>query len=380
MIRIIKTKISNNLINIPGWKTNRKIIVIESDDWGSIRMPSKEIYSQFLKLGIRVDNDPYCRYDCLASKQDLELLFEVLFKFRDNNGRNPIITANSVLTNPDFKKIRESDFSQYYYETFLETLKRSELHNKSFELWKEGINAGVFRPQFHGREHLNIDKWMSNLRAGHSIIRTAFDLGTFGLTQNVDKSIENCMGAFKSSDIQSINTYNSILSEGLSLFQDFFGYKSLSFIAPQYTWHPSLEDCLKTNGVKYLQGMVVQKIPLDNGNNFKFKRNNFLGTYSKNGLMYLMRNSYFEPSINPNIDWVDYCLERIKIAFKWHKPVIISMHRLNFIGVIDSSNRDRNLRLLFELLNNILKYYPDAEFFSSDELGELISSEQKKNN
>ena len=31
------------LINIPGWRTNRHIVVIESDDWGSIRMPSCEV-------------------------------------------------------------------------------------------------------------------------------------------------------------------------------------------------------------------------------------------------------------------------------------------------------------------------------------------------
>ena len=35
--------------NIMGWCTNRKIIVIESDDWGSIRMSSKQAYNSLLK-------------------------------------------------------------------------------------------------------------------------------------------------------------------------------------------------------------------------------------------------------------------------------------------------------------------------------------------
>jgi len=30
-------KLHRYIANIPGWRTNRKIIVIESDDWGSIR-------------------------------------------------------------------------------------------------------------------------------------------------------------------------------------------------------------------------------------------------------------------------------------------------------------------------------------------------------
>ena len=44
----LKQIISHNLLNIPGWRTKRKLVVIESDDWGAIRMPSKEIYNQFL--------------------------------------------------------------------------------------------------------------------------------------------------------------------------------------------------------------------------------------------------------------------------------------------------------------------------------------------
>ena len=38
-LKTVKSLITSKIINIPGWTTNRKIIVIESDDWGSIRMP-----------------------------------------------------------------------------------------------------------------------------------------------------------------------------------------------------------------------------------------------------------------------------------------------------------------------------------------------------
>ena len=76
-MRLEKT-IIHNLLNIPGWHTNRKIVVIESDDWGSVRMPSREVYEEFLRQDVRVDNDPYCRYDGLATKEDLTNLFDVL--------------------------------------------------------------------------------------------------------------------------------------------------------------------------------------------------------------------------------------------------------------------------------------------------------------
>ena len=65
--------IVRNLANLPGWRTNRKIVVIESDDWGSIRMPSKFAYSNLLKKGIDVDKSfLYDTLDSLEKKEDLE--------------------------------------------------------------------------------------------------------------------------------------------------------------------------------------------------------------------------------------------------------------------------------------------------------------------
>ena len=72
----LKQNIAYNFFNIPGWRTKRHIVVIESDDWGSVRMPSLEVYNQFLKEGIRVDKDIYCRYDNFATQDALEILFE----------------------------------------------------------------------------------------------------------------------------------------------------------------------------------------------------------------------------------------------------------------------------------------------------------------
>ena len=40
------SSLKRNLLNFRGWTTKRKIVVIESDDWGSIRMPSKNIFKK----------------------------------------------------------------------------------------------------------------------------------------------------------------------------------------------------------------------------------------------------------------------------------------------------------------------------------------------
>ena len=103
----------SNRINLRGWQTKREIVVLESDDWGTIRMPSKAVYSALLKEGIAVDKCAFNRNDTLASSEDLQALFDTLMSFKDINGNSPKITANTIVANPDFDKIRESNFEEY---------------------------------------------------------------------------------------------------------------------------------------------------------------------------------------------------------------------------------------------------------------------------
>lgn len=363
------------LYNMFGWRTKRHLVVIESDDWGSIRMPSREVYEEFLRRGIRVNRDPYCRYDNLATKHDLENLFEVLQSVRDKNGHPAVITANTLSANPVFDKIKESEFAQYYFEPFTETLKRDAAHADAFEMWKEGMDAGVFHPQSHGREHLYVKKWLQTLRSGDVVTRTAFDLGTWGLTSLVDPSIhEYYMGAFNSSEEADIKAFEEIIDDALRMFKDIFGFDSKSFTPTTYEWSPKIEPCLVQHGIRYVQCTFQQKIPIGDDHGVRWVYRGFQGTLTKTGLIRLFRNCFYEPSTKENYDWKGDCLKRIEIAFKWNKAANICAHRVNFIGSIDSTNTDRNLPEFKRLLQEIVKRWPDVEFVTSDQLGEIIEN------
>lgn len=356
-----------------GWRTKRHLVVIESDDWGTIRMPSREVYEEFMRRGIRVDRDPYCRYDNLATKHDLENLFEVLQSVKDKNGHPAVITANTLSANPMFDKIRESEFSKYYFEPFTETLKRDATHVDAFEMWKEGMAAGVFHPQSHGREHLYVKKWLQTLCNGDKVTRTAFDLGTWGLTAYVDETIkEYYMGAFNSSEDADIREFEVIIDDALRMFKEIFGFDSKSFTPTTYEWSPKIEPYLAQHGVKYIQSTFQQKVPIGDDEGVKVKYRGFQGTRTKAGLIRLHRNCFWEPSTKENYDWYGDCMKRIEIAFRWGKAANICTHRLNFIGSIDSSNTDRNLPEFQRLLQEIATRWPDVEFVSSDQLGSII--------
>ena len=101
---------------------------------------------------------------------------------------------------------------------------------------------------------------------------------------------------------------------------------------------------------------------------------NYLGRTNKLGQIYLNRNVDFELSQNPHRDNIDLAMSQIATAFRWHKPATISMHRLNFVGVLNPSNRDANLKQLRELFKRVQQKWPDVEFLTSDQLGRLILS------
>lgn len=355
-----------NVKNIPGWQTNRKILLIESDDWGSIRMPSKTVYKKFQQYGMDVAQTQYNRYDALECNDDLTALFEVLNKHTDRKQHPACFTANMIMANPDFFKIAQSEFNAYYYETVQETLRLYPAHDQVFSLYHQGLKAGVFKPQFHGREHVQVNRWLKALRHADDYMLLAFD----SKTTYSGEGDYNFMESFDWDSPNEVPGQQEILRDGLRLFREAFGYASTSFIAPCYTWDSKLESTLVEEGVKYMQGGMNQYIPKGGFNNYAKKKHTF-GEH-KNGLTYLTRNCFFEPSLVNKSDWVDYTLASVRDAFRWNKPAIICAHRINFIGYIDESNRSKNLKLLDELLRKILLHWPDVEFMSSDQLGELI--------
>ena len=122
--------------------------------------------------------------------------------------------------------------------------------------------------------------------------------------------------------------------------------------------------------MKYIGVSKIQKEPQGLG---KIKRKlHWLGQRNAFGQTYITRNAFFEPNA-PGKDWLNTCLSEISNAFMWKKPAVISTHRTNYIGSLNSENREHSLELLDQLLSKVIKQWPDVEFITSTELGHIIS-------
>lgn len=362
----------------PGWRTNRKLLAIQSDDWFSIRTSGPDALRSLRALGAECERCHYMKLDHFETADDLSSLFEVLSSVTGGNGKSAVITANCLSANPDFERIEASGFSEYHAEPSLVTASRLPGSECNLDIWRQAIDAGTCEPQSHGREHLNIPRWLRGLQSGTDhITRAAFDHRMFGISGHVvPERRESFLAALDTTLESSPADPEPVVTGALSGFQDMFGFPSRSFIAPNYVWPDAVEAILQRNGVEFIQSGRMQWYPSEDGSH-RCRRRRFLGKSNDLGQIYLVRNVDFEPSSNPSIEWKKHALTQVRLAFRLRKPAVISTHRVNYMGGLDSANRDNGLRELQGLLHSIVKQWPDVEFITTTELGDMIREDRR---
>jgi len=374
----IKELIRKNLSNIPGWRTNRKIVVIESDDWGSVRIKDKSAYEALKAKGLNVDATHYDTVESLESNTDLEMLFELLLSFKDSKGNHPVFTPMCIMGNPDFEKIKAADYQQYHFQPLHETINEYPASNRLLSIWKKGYELNIFVPEIHGREHVNVRRYMQILQnhEGKEGMRFALEYHSLGPGKYKDFAFPNYLGALHPKTNSEIIELHGYIKEAGKLFNAYLGYAPRVFIAPNAEEPKELEKSLHEIGVKYLTRSKKRLYPLGDG---AFAQEwNFIGKQNEYNQIVLNRNAFLEPVCYGEqehiTDWVDSCLKDIEIAFRWNKPAVISSHRVNYVGSINPKSREKGLVSLKRLLTAVLSKWPEVEFMSSYELGELIST------
>lgn len=362
--------------NFRGKRLNQKYVVIESDDWGSIRQPSKAVYLEQAERSGKEIDDPFFRFDSVEMDDDLEALFAVLEKHTDCCGHPAIVTADYAVANPCFDYIKNSGFNDYSYEAIDSTYKKYDGSCNALAIALQGLNRKVWRPQLHCREHVQIARWMKALQSGNLEIQWAFEHGMIS-TANAIEPLNHYafMDAFNYAE-RDYDQVSRIISDATREFRRLFGYDSKTFVASCYVWNSCLERTLKEHGIHSMQVSWYQWIPDEKCIGKITKKNLYMGMQSANQ-SYTVRNCLFEPSLFGAEGSIDSCIRQISSAFRWGQPAIISSHRVNYMSRVDENNRNVNLKLLDELLEKIQQCWPDVIFLSSDQIAEKY---EEKNN
>jgi hypothetical protein len=368
----IKYNIILNLKNIPAPSVNRKIVIIESDDYGGIRMPSTEAYKRMVAAGVHVDPSRYNTLDTLEDKDDLAALFETLTSVKDKNGRHAVITPFVNVANPDFEKIKTGGYKEYFYEPFTTTLIKYGRGEQTMQTWRQGMNENIFVPEYHGREHISVQPWLEKLQQGNIQLLHAFSYGfvAVGDIEGIHPYAQEFRPEFYFTNNSQKSFLHRGITEGIALFEKIFNYTPSSFTPSNSVFHPDFEETVYKAGVPFLNVAHKNPVPSLNGI-LEYHTYTNKQKIKKGSLNYYIRNCAFEPADN-NYKSPALTLRQIDAAFRFGKAAIISTHRVNFTGGLKKDNRDKGLEQLSSLLKEIMKRWPHVEFMSTKDYVNLL--------
>lgn len=368
-IRNILKKLYKNFLLIAqkGKKTNKQIVVFESDDWGAERNFSKQNLDKLLKEYPKFAHDIYQKYDILETDEDIVNLKNVLKANKDKNGHSAVFTLNFAMKNIDYKNLDINNVDDIKLISIKEYYTESKNSKNVLKIVKEDI-GNCFSAQLHGREHINICKLKKEILSGDALAKDALKLNIVG----VNSSEYSGMDVLNTDDEKS----KIMLTEAMQEFKDVFGKTSESFIAPCYTWKKSDERVLSELGVKYMQGNFFQNEP--NKNRYRKIYHPFGRKSKSSQLTYIYRNCNFEPSrekVKGRTDEqiLNNVMMEIRQAFKNKTPAVICSHRVNYVSGISREMAENNLHLLDTLLKRIKSEFNDVLFMDTVSMCEEIS-------
>lgn len=368
----------DNLKNILGWKTSRKLIAFAVDDYGNVRLHSKEAREKLNYFGLKVLSR-FDAFDAMETREDLEILYDTLTSVKDINRRPAIFTTFALPCNINFEKILEEKSVNYEYESLDETLDKLESFSPNDYsgvkyLLRQGIESRIIMPEFHGREHLNIKAFENKLKNEDQDLQINLNNRSFTSIQDSGFIGIGITASFSFYDPKEVNMHFDVIESGIQYFRKVYGYSPIIFTPPAQEYHVRHESVLQQNGIIAIDKPLYKKMHLGFG---KYKSEINCTSYnSRNNLITLVRNCLFEPSELRNYDWVSKTLSQIETAFRWNKPAIISSHRVNFCGHICKKNRENGISELDKLLKKIVKKWPQVEFVSLRDLAlEILESQ-----
>jgi len=369
-MRNAKRRISDYVKNLRGWRTSRKFVAFAVDDYGTVRTASRFAWEQLYSGGLDVSNQ-MDRFDALETRSDLAALFEVMDSVRDAESQPAIFTAYTLSANPDFGEIR-ADGEMYHHEDLPVTFERlaaeqPDAYSGAWSLWREGRERGLIHPQFHGREHFNIELIEKKLASKSPDLLLSLENSSMaGIGPEATMPGVAFTEAFGLHDRSSLPAHREILEDGLIVFEQIWGFRSETFTPPAQKLHPSLYPLAEAGGVVAIDKPLRCSRAMGDGTSRR--EINRSGRQPGQDHVTVVRNVVFEPCKDMGFEPVSRALEQIQAAFLWGRPAIISSHRVNFGGHLDETNRERGLSALKRLLQGIVQRWPEVEFLSVDRL------------
>ena len=308
------------------------VLIIESDDWGA---------------------------GPLEQAPALLRIASILERYQDRMGKHPVMTIAVILAVPDGAAIRESG---HYHRTELNTTRFLPILKEL----KKGASKGVFGLQLHGLEHY----WQETLmKSGDPQVQQWLRQEEPQLTESLPAHLQSRW--IDASVLPSRSLPPSAIKEAVAeeteLFATCFGRSASVAVPTTFIWNDRVESAWAQQGIDIVITPGCRNGCRDASGLPGCKEGPIHNADRGAGVLYLVRNDYFEPEKGHT---AEKALAALRRKTKEGRPCLLETHRSNFLG----KAAVRSFTELEELLATATTEFSDLRFMSSEALGAIFAS------
>jgi len=306
------------------------VLIIESDDWGA---------------------------GPLSQAEALQRLADILSRYEDGEGCHPVMTIAVVLAVPDGQAIRSS--GRYH---------RRELGDACFlpvrEALHTGARQGVFSLQLHGLEHY----WPATLMASEEPgVRQWLEQDQPQATETLPAHLQSRW--LNASQLPSrplpVQEIERAVGDETALFAVELGQDAKVVVPPTFVWEGNVESAWAEQGIEFLVTPGRRNSCRDERGEPGCTGGAIRNGEKGNGLIYIVRNDYFEPERGHT---AQRALDALRSRTRQGRPCLLETHRSNFLG----DDTGGACEELDRLMSEALSASADLRFMSTLELGQAM--------
>jgi hypothetical protein len=291
----------------------------------------------------------------------LSAIAGVLGEFADLQGHRPVMTLAVVLAIPEPGQEAAGNLSEL-------TLREPEFEPVVDEM-RDGVRAGVFQLQLHGRSHYWLPALVEASKGDPVVARWLAGPDTWR-TESLPAELQSrwepriAGKPFRIPDEMA----ETAAEQDAQLFHECLGVPATIAVPNRFDWNPAVERGWSTGGVHSVvtPGRYFgHRGPLGDPGSFRSITNGMRSEYVR----YVVRDQYFEPYKGHD---ADHGLRALATNTGLGRPTLLEIHRVNFL---DADMRQRSLSVMRELLERALKLYPELRFLSNVELVDAIEAQ-----
>src|SRR2546425_8845692 len=311
------------------------VLILESDDWG---------------------------YGPVVQEQRLDQIVELLARFRDSRGSHPVMTLGVILAGPDTERIR-ADGCRTYHRVTLADPRLTPVRDAMVR----GVARGVFALQLHGLEHY----WPACLMHAASAdekLRDWLTRGAFPCTEALPSPLQSRW--IDASTLPSrplpIDEVRAAATEEIAAFTEAFDADPEVVVPSTFVWIDAVESAWAKAGARVVVTPGLRNEGRDaDGRVVAGEHTYFNAATGPDGVLYVVRDCYFEPSFGHTHQSAIQALQRNTGV---GRPTLLEIHRVNFIG--EERPTQHTFEEVTRLLDAACTQFPDIRFMSTGQLAQ----------